>query len=123
MESTILEDIMLATDESFTIGRQMYYMETMKGFTATKLEVRDSINNHIKKQIQLEEKAKEGVRKAPSLDDTSKAQLIIYISNVCTSNYRAGYYLNNPNEQQEYSDWVIDYDVGMKMIKEKLFEY
>ena len=105
MENTILEDIMLATEESFTIGRQMYYMKTMKGFTSTKLEVRDSINNHIKKQIKLEEKAKEGVRKDPSLDDTSKAQLIIYISNVCASNYRAGYYLNNLNEQQEYSDW------------------
>lgn len=123
MENTILEDIMLATEESFTIGRQMYYMETMKGFTSTKLEVRDSINNHIKKQIKLEEKAKEGVRKDPSLDDTSKAQLIIYISNVCDSNYRAGYYLNNLNEQQEYCDWIDDFNVGMKMIKERLFEY
>ena len=123
MENTILEDIMLATEESFTIGRQMYYMKTMKGFTSTKLEVRDSINNHIKKQIKLEEKAKEGVKKDPSLDDTSKTQLIIYISNVCDSNYRAGYYLNNLNEQQEYSNWVDDFNVGMKMIKERLFEY
>lgn len=123
MENTILEDIMLATDESFTIGRQMYYMKTMKGFTATKFEVRDSINNHIKKQIQLEEKAKEEVRKDHSLDDTSKVRLIIYISNVCASNYRAGYYLNNPNEQQEYSDWVDDFNVGMKMIKKLILEY
>jgi hypothetical protein len=123
MENTILEDIMLATEESFTIGRQMYYMKTMKGFTSTKLEVRDSINNHIKKQIKLEEKAKEGVRKDPSLDDTAKAQLIICISNVCASNYRAGYYLNNLKEQREYWDWIDGFNVGMKMIKEKLFEY
>lgn len=123
MENTILKDIMLATEESFTIGRQMYYMETMKGFTSTKLEVRDSINKHIKKQIKLEEKAKEGVRKDPSLNDTSKAQLIIYISNVCNSKYRAGYYLNNLKEQGEYLDWIDDFNVGMKMIKERLFEY
>ena len=123
MENTILEDIMLATDESFTIGKQMYYMETMKGFTATKLEVRDSINNHIKKQIQLEEKVKERIKNDSSLTDASKDKLITYISNVCDSNYRAGYYLNNEKEQQEYNDWIVDFNIGMKMIKELILEY
>ena len=83
MENTILEDIMLATEESFTIGRQMYYMKTMKGFTSTKLEVRDSINNHIKKQIKLEEKAKEGVRKDSSL--AQRITVYFYVTMCVTS--------------------------------------
>ena len=121
MENTIFEDIMLATEESFNIGRQMYYMKTMKGFTSTKLKVRDSINNHIKKQIQLEEKVKERIKNDSFLTYASKDKLITYISNVCDSNYRAGYYLNNEKEQQDYNDWVIDFNIGMKKIKELIF--
>ena len=113
MENTIFEDIMLATEESFNIGKLMYYMK--KKEYINKEELKKEINKHINEEIRLKNIVHDRITK--EITEENQATVRTAFESMCEESYGAGRVIDDKEKDKEYWGYENDCGLNKKLIE------